>query len=133
MMSNPTLLATIALLLPVASFLTLALLAPFRRLGRPAGVFSALCALGALVAAIAACESFGNGGGPEVSLLNWLPSSHGPMATIGVMVDADSSMMLILVALVATLVQVYRSGISITNPVRRLAATTPTSRCLRFR
>jgi NADH:ubiquinone oxidoreductase subunit 5 (subunit L)/multisubunit Na+/H+ antiporter MnhA subunit len=38
---------------------------------------------------------------------DWLPSQGRPLATIGVLVDETSTVMLVLVALVAWLVQVY--------------------------
>ena len=40
----------------------------------------------------------------------WLPGAHGPFATVGVLVDAQSTTMLLLVTLVALLVQVYSLG-----------------------
>ena len=54
MMANSGTLALIAWLLPVFSFLVLALVFPFRRLGRPAAWFSTLCAAGAFASAVMA-------------------------------------------------------------------------------
>ncbi|MCC7008938.1 MAG: NADH-quinone oxidoreductase subunit L [Acidobacteria bacterium] len=110
MMGDPATPALIALLLPAAAFLVLAILAPFRRLGRPAGLFSALCALGALAAALSAVRLAGDADDARRLAVDWLPSSHGAIATVGVLVDGQSSIMLVLVALVATLVQVYSLG-----------------------
>ena len=105
-MSDLTLPALIALLLPALSFLVLAVVAPLRRSGRPAAWFSILCIGASLLAAGIAW----NHGGSERVVWEWLPSQAGPLATIGVQVDAESSVMLGLVALVAFLVQFYSLG-----------------------
>ena len=108
MMTDAGLHALIALLLPAFSFLVLAVVAPLRRLGRPAAWFSVLCAAGSLVAAAIAW----NHGGDNVSRMvwTWLPSRGEALATVGVLADADSTIMLTLVALVALLVQLYSLG-----------------------
>ena len=98
--------ALIALLLPALSFLVLALVAPLRRSGRAAAWFSILCIGASLLAAGIAW----NHGGSERVMWEWLPAHNGPMAMVGVQVDADSSIMLVLVALVAFLVQLYSIG-----------------------
>ena len=54
MISNPATLALAAWLLPALSFLVLAIVAPFRRLGRPAAWFSTTCAAAAFVSALIA-------------------------------------------------------------------------------
>ena len=105
-MSDVALHALIALLLPALSFLVLAVVAPLRRAGRPAAWFSILCIGASLVAAGIAW----NHGGNDRVVWEWLPSQAGPLATIGVEVDAESSVMLGLVALVAFLVQFYSLG-----------------------
>jgi NADH-quinone oxidoreductase subunit L len=89
--------------LPVAAFALLALLRPLRRSGRPAGVLGiaaiALALLGALV--------MWREGSDHTATWGWLPGDGGPMATVGIMVDPLSRTMLVLVALVSLLVQVY--------------------------
>ncbi|MBM3771787.1 MAG: NADH-quinone oxidoreductase subunit L [Acidimicrobiia bacterium] len=107
MMADVTALALVALLLPAVSFLILAVVVPLRRLGRPAAYVSLLCAGGALAAAALAWR-----GAAERSRLvwDWIPAEAGPLATIGVLVDHDSTSMLLLVALVAFLVQLYSIG-----------------------
>ena len=102
-------LALLSLLLPAFAFLVLAVAAPFRRLGRPAAYFSILCAAGSLGAALLAWQAHAGG---DVSRLmwDWLPAQGGPLATIGVLADADSTIMLTLVAFVAFLVQLYSLG-----------------------
>jgi NADH-quinone oxidoreductase subunit L len=105
-MSDPGILALVSLLLPAASFLILAIVAPLRRLGRPAAYTSVLLAAGALAAAIVSWRGHAEG---SVSRLvwDWLPTDGASLATIGVLADADSTLMLVLVTLVAFLVQLY--------------------------
>jgi NADH-quinone oxidoreductase subunit L len=98
--------ALIALFLPALSFLVLAVVAPLRRAGRAAAWFSILCIGASLLAAAIGW----NHGGSERIVWEWLPSHTGPLATVGVQFDADSSIMLVLVALVAFLVQLYSIG-----------------------
>ena len=119
MMTDPSRFALVALLLPAASFLLLAVAAPLRRRGRPAGAVSALLALGALAAAVAAWRGV-EAGGASARLVEWLPAARGLVASVGVLVDTDSSIMLVLVALVASLVQVYSLGYLDTEPPRAL-------------
>ncbi|HET9358209.1 MAG TPA: NADH-quinone oxidoreductase subunit L, partial [Vicinamibacterales bacterium] len=108
MMADPAYLSLASLLLPAASFLILAIVAPLRRSGRPAAYLSILFALGSLAGAVAAWR----GQGEAVTRLvwDWLPAQGQPLATIGVLVDGSSTVMLALVALVALLVQVYSLG-----------------------
>jgi NADH-quinone oxidoreductase subunit L len=106
MMSDPGGLALAALLLPAVSFLILAIVGPFRRSGRPAAYTSIIVAAGSLAAAIGAWRGHAEG---QVTRLawEWLPSDGVSIATVGVLADGDSTLMLILVALVAFLVQLY--------------------------
>jgi NADH-quinone oxidoreductase subunit L len=108
-MTDPALAALAALLLPACAFVLLALAGPFRRLGHPAAYLSIVFSAGALVAAIAAFRLAG-GGGYSVWLWSWIPAEAGPLATVGVLADGDSTLMLVLVALVSFLVQVYSLG-----------------------
>jgi NADH-quinone oxidoreductase subunit L len=108
MMTDAGLHTLIALLLHALSFLVLAVVFPFRRLGRPAAWFSILCAAGSLVAAAIAW----NHGVGTVSRVvwTWLPSGGQTLATVGVLADGESTIMLVLVALIAFLVQLYSIG-----------------------
>jgi NADH-quinone oxidoreductase subunit L len=109
MMANPGTLVLLAWLLPALSFLVLAIVYPFRRLGQPAAWFSILCTAGALLSAILAWQ----GQPPDTAtrlLWNWLPTQGQSLASVGVVADSDSTIMLILVSLVALLVQVYSLG-----------------------
>jgi NADH-quinone oxidoreductase subunit L len=108
MTENPIALALAALLLPAASFLLIGLLPPLRRSGRPAAFVSILCALGAFASALAAWTT-GNGD-MSVAMVPWLPGVHGPLAGVGVIVDAQTAPMLLLVTLVSLLVQIYSLG-----------------------
>jgi NADH-quinone oxidoreductase subunit L len=101
--------ALIALLMPAAAFLFLAIVAPFRRTGRLAAYFSVLSAAGSLAAAILAWRLEAAGIVGRLSW-NWLTTAGMPLATVGVLADADSTVMLVLVALVAFLVQFYSLG-----------------------
>jgi NADH-quinone oxidoreductase subunit L len=102
-------LALVTLLLPAASFLLLSLAFPLRRSGRPAGYLSVLFSGAALLGAI---QSWRLSSPEQFTRLvwDWLPSEAGPIATVGVLADADSTLMLILVAGVSFLVQVYSLG-----------------------
>ena len=106
-------LALISLLLPAAAFLLLGVVAPFRRMGRPAAWLSILFAAGSLASAVLAWRAHAAGAaGHDAAhatrlVWDWLPSEGRSLASIGVLVDADSTIMLVLVALVAFLVQLY--------------------------
>ena len=106
MIRHPGGLALVGLLLPAISFLILALVAPLRRSGRPAAYTSILFAAGSLAAAFYSWRRLAEGEVIELAW-DWLPSNGVSLATIGVMADRDSTLMLILVALVAFLVQLY--------------------------
>jgi NADH-quinone oxidoreductase subunit L len=108
MMADAGALALVSLLLPAFSFLVLAIVMPLRRLGPPAGWFSVACAAGSLASAVMAWRAVSET--PLRVAWEWLPSQAGPLATVGVLVDPDSTIMLSLVALVALLVQLYSLG-----------------------
>ena len=109
-MTDPAVPALTALLLPACAFVLLALAGPFRRLGRPAAYLSILFSAAALVAAIGAFRLSGGDGGYSRWLWSWIPAEAGPIAMVGVLADGDSALMLVLVALVSFLVQVYSLG-----------------------
>src|SRR5688572_10455523 len=106
MMSDPGGLALVSLLLPAISFLILAIVSPLRKSGKPAAYTSVLLAAGSLAAAVGAWRGHA---GEQVTRLawEWLPSQGMSIATVGILADRDSTLMLILVALVAFLVQLY--------------------------
>src|SRR5688572_3457684 len=105
---NPVeLIALVALLLPAVSFLIIAALPPLRRSGKPAAWFSIVCAF---VALISAFKVFASVSEPVRVVWTWLPGVTGPLATVGVLADAQSTTMLLLVTLVSFLVQVYSIG-----------------------
>jgi NADH-quinone oxidoreductase subunit L len=102
-------LALWAWLAPGLAFLALALIAPLRRSGRPAAALSIVLSLGALAAAVAAWRATV----PDMArrmLWEWIPVEDGVLTSVGVLADSDSTLMLILVALVSFLVQVYSLG-----------------------
>src|SRR5690242_5491359 len=104
MTTSPIALGLIALLLPAASFLVIGLLPPLRRWGRAAAAFSIFCALGAFAAALLAYMAVED---MSIARIPWLPGSREALATVGILVDPVSSLMLVLVTLVSLLVQVY--------------------------
>jgi NADH-quinone oxidoreductase subunit L len=110
MTADAAVLVLLAWLLPLAAFLLLAVAGPFRRTGRPAAVVSILAAAGSLAAAVAAWRVHGGAEEAARRVWTWLPAPNGVLATVGVQADAESTLMLCLVALVATLVQVYSLG-----------------------
>src|SRR6185436_4643595 len=102
-------LALWAWLAPGLAFLILSLAFPFRRSGKPAAWLSIVVSLGSLVGAVTAWRATV----PEVArrmLWDWIPVEDGVLTAVGVLVDADATLMLILVALVSFLVQVYSLG-----------------------
>ena len=108
MMNDPIALILVALLAPVASFLLLAAVPGLRRSGRPAAFVSIAAALASLAAAIRNWQlSGGEAVEPLRAVWDWLPAEKGPLATMGVLIDHQSTLMLILVTLVAALVQIY--------------------------
>jgi len=109
-MTNPVAFALTALLLPAASFLVIAALPPLRRSGRPAAWFSIACAFAAFVFALLGWRAADAAGAPIRAVWAWLPGAQGPFATVGALVDAQSTTMLLLVTLVALLVQIYSIG-----------------------
>jgi NADH-quinone oxidoreductase subunit L len=110
MISNPATLALAAWLLPAFSFLVLAIVYPLRRLGKPAAWFSTLCAAAAVVSAFLAWNIASAAPEPLRLVWPWLPSGGVTIADVGVLVDAQSSVMLCLVTLVSFLVQFYSLG-----------------------
>ncbi len=110
MMANPGNLALAAWLLPALSFLVLAIVFPLRRLGKPAAWFSILCAAAAFVSAVMAWRIQSVSAHPVHLVWPWLSSAGKNLADVGVLVDAQSTIMLCLVSLVALLVQFYSLG-----------------------
>ena len=108
-MTDPGPLVTLALLLPAATFLLLAIAYPLRRAGRAAGIVSVAGAAVALAAALRAWQLQSAEGFTRIAI-EWIPQESGPLATVGVLADADSTLMLVLVALVSFLVQLYSLG-----------------------
>ncbi|MEK7447086.1 MAG: NADH-quinone oxidoreductase subunit L [candidate division NC10 bacterium] len=102
--------ALYSLLLPAGSFLLLAVVAPLRRSGRPAGFISIVFSAAALGWAVRAWLASSREVFQPPLLWEWIPAEAGPLATVGVLADADSTIMLVLVALVSFLVQVYSLG-----------------------
>src|SRR5438552_13651787 len=108
-MTEPGPVALLAWLLPAGGFVLLGVAFPLRRSGRPAAYVSVRVSAagggGAFWAwRLSSHEEFTR------LLWEWLPTESGPLATVGVLADSDSTLMLILVAGVSFLVQVYSLG-----------------------
>ena len=102
-------LALWAWLAPGIAFLLLAVAVPVRRSGAAAASMSIAISLGSLVAAVAAWRATV----PDVArrmLWEWIAVEDGVLTAVGVLADERSTLMLILVALVSFLVQVYSLG-----------------------
>jgi len=108
-MNDPAPLALAALLLPAASFLILSVAVPLRRSGRPGAGVSILFSAGALASAVSSW-ALSPPGAWSLRLWDWLPAEGGALASVGVLADAQSTAMLVLVAGVSFLVQVYSLG-----------------------
>jgi len=94
---------------PGLAFLILSLVVPLRRSGKPAAWLSIVISLASLVGAVSAWRATV----PEMArrmLWDWIPVEDGVLTSVGVLVDADATLMLVLVALVSFLVQVYSLG-----------------------
>ena len=107
MMGDPVTLILLALLAPVASFLLIAAVPQLRRAGRPAAFVSIAAVLTSLASAVRNWQLSGDAAEPIRAVWDWLPAQKGPLATMGVLIDQQSTLMLILVTLVASLVQIY--------------------------
>ena len=110
MTGQPDSLVLLALLLPAAVFLLLAVVIPLRRSGRLAAIVSITGALGALVSAVMAWRADQSIEEPVIRLWDWLPAKAAPLASVGVVADHISTTMLLLGTLVAFLVQTYSLG-----------------------
>ncbi|HEY7647441.1 MAG TPA: NADH-quinone oxidoreductase subunit L [Methylomirabilota bacterium] len=106
-METSSVLALSVLALPFAAFLLLAVVAPLRRTGRIAGLMSILAIAGAFVGAVKIGIPGWDAMSEATVTWTWLPADEGPLATVGLMVDALSAKMLVLITLVSLLVQIY--------------------------
>jgi len=101
--------ALYAWLAPATAFLLLSLVYRLRRSGRPAAWVSIAFSAYALAAALAAWWV----SSVEMSnrlIWEWIPLEGSTLASVGVLADADSTLMLVLVALISFLVQLYSVG-----------------------
>src|SRR6266542_3115160 len=108
-MTDPGPVALLAWLLPAGAFVLLSVAFPLRRSGRPAAYVSILVSAAALGGALWAWRLSSHEEFTRL-LWEWLPAESGPLATVGVLADSDSTLMLILVTGVSFLVQVYSLG-----------------------
>lgn len=99
-------LALAALGLPFCAFVLLAVVVPLRRAGMAAGVLSIAAVGGSLLLAVRLWWTEAR----VEATWSWLPAEGGPVATVGILVDHLAAVMLVLVALVSFLVQLYSLG-----------------------
>jgi NADH-quinone oxidoreductase subunit L len=109
-MMDAHVLPLVPLLAPLTAVLLLGVIAPLRRTGRPAAMVSIAGALVSLGAALLVWNGIHDTGAPMTIEWTWLVEAQRVLATVGVLADAQSSLMLLLVTLVALLVQVYSLG-----------------------
>jgi NADH-quinone oxidoreductase subunit L len=102
-------LALYAWLAPAVSFLLLSVVYRLRRSGRPAAWVSIAFSAYALLAAVAAWW-VSTAGRASRLMWEWIPLEGGTLASVGVLADSDSTLMLVLVALISFLVQLYSVG-----------------------
>ncbi len=106
---TPEQLALATLWLPFCAFLLLAVVVPLRQAGRLAGAISIAAVAASLIAALTLWLRLEPGGLVERSWA-WIPADAGPLATVGILIDPVSAAMVVLVALVSFLVQLYSLG-----------------------
>ena len=107
MMNDPAILILLALLAPAVSFLLIAVVPPLRRAGAPAAFVSIGAVATSLALSLRNWQISSDAAEPIRVVWEWLPAFKGPLATMGVLIDPVSTLMMILVTLVATLVQIY--------------------------
>ena len=120
MSAAPDLLVLTALLLPAGAFLLLAVVTPLRRSGRLGALVSVAAMLASFASAVMAWRAFGVADEPITRLWTWLPQQQSALASVGVLADEQSTVMLLLVTLVALLVQVYSLGYLADEPAPAL-------------
>ncbi|MFQ5946259.1 MAG: NADH-quinone oxidoreductase subunit L, partial [Anaerolineae bacterium] len=103
-------LALAALALPFCAFVVIAVVTPLRRAGRVAGALSIAAVGASLLASLVVWRTFPTSGQSIELIWTWLPAVGGPLATVGILVDHVAAVMLVLVALVSFLVQLYSLG-----------------------
>jgi NADH-quinone oxidoreductase subunit L len=109
------------LLIPLVSFLLLALIGPLRRTGRFAGWISCAAAILSCVAALDLLNRVVTGKIETYShVVPWLVANGKTIGELGVRIDGISASMLVVVTLVASCVQVYSLGYLKGEPDRDL-------------
>ena len=99
--------AILSLVLPVAALALLGIVAPLRRSGRPAAYLSILAMAGSLASAFCALNVFRATRTPVVVEWLWAPMREFDPIRFGILLDGVSAPMLLVVALVSLLVQIY--------------------------
>ena len=102
--------ARLVLFLPFLSFAVLGVVVPLRRSGRPAGYFSVTAIGLSFLAALWLLWQVWNHPGAYEFEFTWMPFKGFSPVTVGILIDTLSATMLLVVALVAFMVQVYSLG-----------------------
>ncbi len=105
-----TLLAQLALGIPLGAAALLAAVPMLRRSGRPAGVVSVLAATASLSCAVWLLVGRSEGADAVVSTTTWIPVAGDALVDVGVRIDGVSVSMALIVTLVAWAVQVFSLG-----------------------
>ncbi len=113
-----TTLATLVLMLPLGAAALLLLVPPLRHRGRVAAGLCIAATSVALLATIPLALHYCAGAEPLTLRWSWLPAGGVALATLGLHLDAVSTSMAVVVALVALCVQVYSTGYLAAEPGR---------------
>jgi NADH-quinone oxidoreductase subunit L len=114
---DPITYALIALLLPLATAIVIAIVVPLRHRGTPAAALSVAAALISLFASIVLfVQQLAQPDRVLREVVRWLPSGNEALAEVGVHLDGVSVSMLLVVALVATCVQIFSLGYMADEP-----------------
>ncbi len=110
MNSNMLFWTLLVLLPPFVAFAWNGLVIPWRRAGKPAAYLSILAILVSLVASLVLLPQVLHDPGPHTWKTVWMPLQHAPSITVGLYLDPLAAIMLVVVALVASMVQIYSLG-----------------------
>ena len=110
MNGNLLLWTLLVLLPPFVSFAWNGLVIPWRRAGKPAAYLSIVAILTSLVASLVVVKLVLADPGPHTWQAVWMPLKHAPSITVGLYLDPLAAIMLAVVALVASMVQIYSLG-----------------------
>lgn len=103
-------LALLVLLPPFISFAINGIVIPLRRSGKSAAFFSISAILISTIAALKLLLLVKENPGPHIFHFTWIPGTFIKPVTVGIWIDPLSSLMLLIVGIVASMVQIYSLG-----------------------